>query len=258
MFVGGVCNVFDWVMWQLVVGMWCQFLYEFVYLFWLQFVFIMVILGLDSVFCMVEVVLVYFMVCLFKFKLEGMLEDVECVVVVCWEWLDVCLVIDVNEGWIMEYFEYMMGMLLIYCVDLIEQLLFVGCDVELVQYQLFILLVVDELLQMLDDFDIVVKCYCVVNIKLDKCGGLSVVFIFVSVVCQCGMQVMIGCMGGCLMVILFVFIVVQMVDFVDLDGFLIVVQDSEFLVCYVNGCVSFDVDELFVLVWFVVLVSVWV
>lgn len=241
---GGARNALDWVMWQLVAGVRRQLVHELAFLPRLRPVPTMVTLGLASASRMAEMALAYPTARTLKLKLEGTLEDAERVAAVRRERPDVRLAIDANEGWSMEHLEHMMGTLLIHRVDLIEQPLPAGRDAELALYQSPIPLAADESLQTLDDLDLVARRYRVANIKLDKCGGLSAALTLASAARQRGLQVMIGCMGGRSMAILPAFIAAQTADFADLDGPLIVAQDSEPSARYVNGCVGFDADEL--------------
>ncbi|MHA1127903.1 MAG: dipeptide epimerase, partial [Alphaproteobacteria bacterium] len=69
--------------------------------------------------------------------------------------------------------------------------------------------------------------YDVVNIKLDKTGGLTEALILKEAAIAAGYQVMVGCMVGTSLAMAPAVLVAQGVEFTDLDGPLLLAEDRE-------------------------------
>ncbi|MEL6686745.1 MAG: dipeptide epimerase [Pseudomonadota bacterium] len=79
-------------------------------------------------------------------------------------------------------------------------------------------LCVDESFQSLDDFDAVADLYQFINIKLDKCGGLTEGLKIRDRARAKGLGIFVGCMISPTIAIAPAFLLAQGADYVDLDG----------------------------------------
>ncbi|MEM1145981.1 MAG: enolase C-terminal domain-like protein, partial [Pseudomonadota bacterium] len=80
-------------------------------------------------------------------------------------------------------------------------------------------------LQHSGEFLDVAKYYDVVNIKLDKCGGLTEAMKIVRLARERGKRLMVGCMVASSYSMAPAFIVAQACEFVDIDGPLLLKAD---------------------------------
>jgi L-alanine-DL-glutamate epimerase-like enolase superfamily enzyme len=69
--------------------------------------------------------------------------------------------------------------------------------------------------------------YDVVNIKLDKTGGLTEALALRTAAIDAGYKVMVGCMVGSSLAMAPALLVAQDVDYVDLDGPLLLAEDRQ-------------------------------
>ena len=120
-------------------------------------------------------------------------------------------------------------------VGLIEQPLRVGDDASLDGLASPIELAADESLQSLDDLATMVGRYDVVNIKLDKCGGLTEGLAMAREARRLGLKVMVGCMSGTSLAMAPAFVLGQLCDLVDLDGPMFLDRDRDAPAVYENG-----------------------
>jgi L-alanine-DL-glutamate epimerase-like enolase superfamily enzyme len=77
----------------------------------------------------------------------------------------------------------------------------------------------------------------VVNIKLDKCGGLTEGLAMAHEARRLGMQVMVGNMVGTSLAMAPSFVVAQLCDYVDLDGPVFLAEDRQPSITYRDGSV---------------------
>jgi L-alanine-DL-glutamate epimerase-like enolase superfamily enzyme len=128
-------------------------------------------------------------------------------------------------------------------VQLIEQPLPRGREADLEDFKSSIPLAADESVQDVADIVALAGRFQVVNIKLDKCGGLTEALNMVDEARRLGMHVMVGNMVGTSLAMAPAFVVAQLCDYVDLDGPIFLAQDRSPAVSYQNGSV-FCGDEL--------------
>lgn len=148
---------------------------------------------------------------------------------------DARLVIDVNQGWAYEeLIEY-----LPHCerlgVDLVEQPLARGADAALEGLDSPVPLGADESCLHMGEFAETAKRYQVLNIKLDKCGGLSEGLALVQAARGAGMDVMVGNMTGSSLSMAPSYVIGQYCRFVDIDGPLLLAEDIEAGLEYRDG-----------------------
>jgi L-alanine-DL-glutamate epimerase-like enolase superfamily enzyme len=154
-----------------------------------------------------------------KLKLAGELElDVERVRAVREARPDVWLGVDANQGFDRPALEPLVGALADERVSLLEQPLARGHEADLEGFDSPIPIAADESVLALSDVDGLVGRFQVVNIKLDKCGGLTEALAMAARARELGLQVMVGNMIGTSLAMAPAFILGQLCDFVDLDG----------------------------------------
>lgn len=174
---------------------------------------------------------------LFKVKLNND-RPVERIAAIREARADSRLVIDVNQGWnFSELREYgpaicELGVLMI------EQPLPRGADQELAGFELSVPLCADESCQHLGELDQAASRYQMINIKLDKCGGLTHGLELARAARTKGLGLMVGCMGGTSLSMAPSHILAQLCDFVDIDGPLLIAKDHEGGLIYERGMVS--------------------
>lgn len=133
-------------------------------------------------------------------------------------------VIDANAGWTPEQLKSLAPIAAAEGYELLEQPLPIGCEtVAEMQDALqtasgVISLCADESFQTVDDLDQIARLYQAVNIKLDKCGGLTSALQLRDAARKRDLSIFVGCMLGPSMAIAPAFLLAQSADYVDLDG----------------------------------------
>ncbi len=145
------------------------------------------------------------------------------------------LIVDANEAWTGRDIAAEAAALLPYGVELIEQPVTAGMDHLLDGISAPIPLGADESLQDRADLARCKGRYKVINIKLDKAGGLTEALALRSEAMAQGFDVMVGCMLSTSLGIAPAFLVAQGAQWVDLDGALLLAQDREARLVLQNG-----------------------
>lgn len=151
---------------------------------------------------------------------------------------DARLVIDVNQGWCFEQLKEVAPTLSELGVEMIEQPLARGQDAELEGYISPVMLGADESCLDRSELAQVAKRYQMVNIKLDKTGGLTEALLLAEAAKQQGLELMVGNMGGTSLCIAPAFVVGQLCRFVDLDGPLTLKYDRSKPIRYVQEVIE--------------------
>jgi len=151
---------------------------------------------------------------------------------------DVWLGVDANQGYSRERLIEMLPLFADAGVSLIEQPCKIGSEGELDGLKSKIPFAADESVQSLGDISDLVGRFQVVNIKLDKCGGLTEALRMVKRARALGLGVMVGNMGGTSLAMAPALLVGQLCDLVDLDGPLFLGADRVPGVIYEHGFVS--------------------
>jgi L-alanine-DL-glutamate epimerase-like enolase superfamily enzyme len=138
---------------------------------------------------------------------------------------DASLVIDVNQGWSKVQLEDHLPKLVELGVVMVEQPLPRGKDSELEGITSPIALGADESIIHLGDYDDVAPYYDVINIKLDKCGGLTEALAIAERAKAQGKDLMVGNMTGSSLSMAPSHVIGQMCRFVDIDGPLLLAED---------------------------------
>lgn len=174
---------------------------------------------------------------LFKVKLDND-RPVEHVAAICEARPDVQMVVDANQGWNMDELRLFDPALHELGVQMIEQPLPRGKDQELEGYVSKVPLCADESCLHLGELDDAVRRYQMLNIKLDKCGGLTHGLQLAAAARDRGMALMVGCMGGTSLSMAPSHVLAQLCEFVDIDGPLLIEKDREGGLIYKRGIVS--------------------
>jgi L-Ala-D/L-Glu epimerase len=148
---------------------------------------------------------------------------------------DVWLGVDGNQGFDLASLNALLPALVSARVELIEQPFPMGKDDWIDALRSPIALAADESAQSLIDLPAVARRYAVVNIKLDKCGGLTEALMMAEQARQLGLRVMVGNMGGTSLAMAPAMLVGQSCDIVDLDGPIFLKADRPPRVVYEDG-----------------------
>jgi L-alanine-DL-glutamate epimerase-like enolase superfamily enzyme len=171
-----------------------------------------------------------------KLKLDGNVDaDVERVRAVREARPDVWLGVDANQGYTIETLPLLLPTLVDARVQLLEQPLKRGREADLAGFECPIPIAADESVQSAADIEALVGRFQVINIKLDKCGGLTEALRMVDTARRFGMRTMVGGMVGTSLAIAPGFVVGQRCEFVDLDAPTILASDRRPAVRYRHG-----------------------
>lgn len=138
---------------------------------------------------------------------------------------DAQLIVDANEGWSAQDYDSLAPVMLSLGVTLVEQPLPANDDELLNGRSRPLPVCADEACHDRHSLDQLSGKYDVVNIKLDKTGGLTEALALRDAANAKGFQVMVGCMVGSSLAMAPALLVAQGVDFVDLDGPLLLAED---------------------------------
>ncbi len=135
------------------------------------------------------------------------------------------LIVDPNESWDERMLRAMMPLLIELRVDLLEQPVRADADEWLEDYAPAVPIAADEAVHTAADLDLVARRYDVVNVKLDKAGGLTAALELANAALGRGMGLMTGCMVSSSLSIAAALPVARLSEFVDLDGPLWLAED---------------------------------
>lgn len=170
-----------------------------------------------------------------KLKLTGEPIDAERVRAVREARPDAWIAVDANQGFSRPFLEKLMPTLLDTEVKLIEQPFPIDQDSLLDGFHSPIPIAADESVQSAADLTGLEKRFDMINIKLDKCGGLTEGLMMARCAQELGMRVMVGNMGGTGLAMAPAFLVGQFCAVVDLDGPAFLKEDRRPSVDYSNG-----------------------
>ena len=147
------------------------------------------------------------------------------------------LIVDANESWDEAQLREYMPMLLDLRVALIEQPLPADADDALAQLEHRIPLCADESCRTVADLDRLDGKYGVINIKLDKVGGLTAALALAGEAKRRGLRIMVGGEVGTSLGVAPALLVAQGAEIVDLDGPLRLASDRGAGLRYDGGMV---------------------
>lgn len=163
---------------------------------------------------------------LLKLKLAGE-GDVERVAAVREGSPDARIIVDANEGWNEQQYLTMVPELVKLGVEMIEQPFPASDDAALAHLPRPITLCADESCHDSSSLKNIIGRYDMINIKLDKTGGLTEAIALKEEAEKAGLQIMVGCMVATSLAMAPAFIVAQNVQIVDLDGPLLLAEDRQ-------------------------------
>lgn len=153
---------------------------------------------------------------------------------------DVWLMVDANQGFTRDRFAQLLPALVAARVDVVEQPFPVGREDWLDGLDSPIRLAADESVQDRGDLRNLVGRVDIINIKLDKCGGLTEALAIVAEARKLGFALMVGNMSGTSLAMAPAFVVGQACDVVDLDGPTFLVSDCTPSASYAGGLIWCD------------------
>lgn len=171
-----------------------------------------------------------------KVKLTGELElDVARVRAIRAARPEAWIGVDANQGYVRATLERLLPVLMETRIALLEQPLKRGDEASLDGLVRPLPFAADESAVTLAETDTLVGRFDVVNIKLDKCGGLTEALAIAHRARDLGLEVMVGNMMGSSLAMAPSFLVGQLCDVVDLDGPTFLASDRVPGVVYANG-----------------------
>ena len=140
---------------------------------------------------------------------------------------DAAIIVDANEGWSAEVYSDLAPHLLRLGVKMVEQPLPAGEDDALLGLERPVPLCADESCHDRASLPALKGKYDVVNIKLDKTGGLTEALALREAALEMGFDIMVGCMVGSSLAMAPATLVAQGARIVDLDGPLLLAEDRD-------------------------------
>ena len=135
------------------------------------------------------------------------------------------IIVDANEGWTADVYADLAPHLLRLGVEMVEQPLPAGDDGILAEIARPLRVCADESCHDRESLPALVGKYDMVNIKLDKTGGLTEALALRDAARDMGFGVMVGCMVGSSLAMAPAVLVAQGAAIVDLDGPLLLAED---------------------------------
>jgi L-alanine-DL-glutamate epimerase-like enolase superfamily enzyme len=154
------------------------------------------------------------------------------------------LIVDPNQSWSCALLNELAPELDALGVVLVEQPVPRGEDQSLRGYRGQIRLAADESLTDRRSLEALEGIYHVVNIKLDKSGGLTEALALAHEARGRGFAVMVGCMAGTSLAMAPGMVVGQLAEFIDLDGPLLHSDDRPAAIVYERGTMQLPVAAL--------------
>ncbi len=135
------------------------------------------------------------------------------------------LIVDANEGWTAESYAALAPHLARLGVEMVEQPLPAGDDAALAELPRPVPVCADESCHTSADLPALIGRYDMVNIKLDKTGGLTEALALKAAAEAAGLGVMVGCMVASSLAMAPAVLVAQGAAITDLDGPLLLAED---------------------------------
>ncbi|TNE66173.1 MAG: dipeptide epimerase [Alphaproteobacteria bacterium] len=148
---------------------------------------------------------------------------------------DARLVIDVNQGWTFDELKEYTPAAAKLGIAMIEQPLKRGGDEELEGFTSPVPLGADESCLDASEYEQAARRYDVINIKLDKCGGLTAGLKLAHMAMRDRKALMVGNMTGTSLSMAPAYVIGQYCKFVDIDGPLLLAGDVEGGLDYADG-----------------------
>jgi L-alanine-DL-glutamate epimerase-like enolase superfamily enzyme len=137
------------------------------------------------------------------------------------------IIVDANEGWSTDVYRDLAPHLLRLGVALVEQPLPAGADDALIGLDRPVPLCADESCHDRASLSALTGKYDMVNIKLDKTGGLTEALALRDAARSAGYGIMVGCMVGSSLAMAPAVLLAQGAEVTDLDGPLLLAEDRD-------------------------------
>jgi len=154
------------------------------------------------------------------------------------------LLIDANESWSPEHYRQIVPALKELAVQLIEQPFPADSDEVLETLDHLVPVCADESCHTTSDLPRLMNRYEVLNVKLDKTGGLTEALRLCQSARNSGFQLLIGCMVCSSLGIAPARLLAGSADYVDLDGPVLLAGDRNYGLLYANGRIGMPSKEL--------------
>lgn len=137
------------------------------------------------------------------------------------------IIVDANEGWTAQSYKELAPVLLRLGVEMVEQPMPAGDDAVLAELDRVLPVCADESCHDRASLPDLVSKYDMINIKLDKTGGLTEALALRDAGLKMGFEIMVGCMVGTSLGMAPATLVAQGAAFTDLDGPLLMAKDRD-------------------------------
>lgn len=161
---------------------------------------------------------------LLKLKMSGD-GDVDRVKAVRYGAPNARLIVDANEAWTEDMVEPLAKQLQALGVEMIEQPLPKGADGALANVPHIIPFCADESCHTSQDLKRLTELYDIINIKLDKAGGLTEALRLKKNAIAKGFKIMVGCMISTSLAMAPAYVLAHGAEYVDIDGPLLLAED---------------------------------
>lgn len=159
---------------------------------------------------------------------------------------EVQIIVDANQSWTPALFQSLEPELIALDIALLEQPFAVNADDFLLDYLLDhqldyegrLKIAADESVQTTADLPKLAGRYDVLNIKLDKTGGMTEALRLARAAGELGFALMVGNNCGSSLAMAPAYVIAQLCDFVDLDGPLLQTEDVVPAMHYDNGQIA--------------------
>jgi len=157
---------------------------------------------------------------------------------------DAKIVVDANQGWSFDVLQGVIRDCATLNIEMIEQPLARGGDQALEGFKSPITLAADESCLHTGELDVAADRYDMINIKLDKTGGLTEGLRLARAAKYKGCKLMVGNMGGTSLAMAPAFVLANLCDFADIDGPLALKYDRRHGLNYKSGVVDIFKSQL--------------
>lgn len=157
---------------------------------------------------------------------------------------DARLTVDVNAGWTAARFTELLPALIAADIEMIEQPLTEAQEHLLPSIGSPIPVIADESFSDESDLDRVGRYYDGVNVKLDKCGGLTAALSCIAAARELGLRVMVGCLPASSLSTAVGMHAAQFAEWIDLDNHLWMDRDVQPAIGYRHGTLTPPTPEL--------------
>ena len=154
------------------------------------------------------------------------------------------LLIDANESWSPAHYREIVPALNGLKIELIEQPFPADADDVLETLDHPIPVCADESCHASDDLVRLTNRYEMINVKLDKTGGLTEALVLSDRAREAGFKLLIGCMVGTSLSMAPARVLASAADYVDLDGPLLLARDRDRGLTYENNRIGLPSREL--------------